>query len=786
MDQPAAYRILINGIVQGVGFRPFIYSLAGRYQLTGWVRNTSGGVEIEVHGPEWKLEDFVTSIHQETPPLARIESIHKEAIQAGGYEDFQIQSSRSIEGDFQPISPDVSICEDCLQELFTPADFRYRYPFINCTNCGPRFTIIKDIPYDRPKTTMAGFALCPKCKQEYQDPLNRRFHAQPVACSDCGPHIWLEKPTLKSQDYVSGDRAMDLTRQFLSEGKIAAIKGLGGFHLACDAENSAAIATLRERKNRPAKPLAVMMPDLESVQKYCLVSDQEIHLLQSPQRPILLLERNPDHPLPENIAPGQKTLGVMLPYTPLHYLLFSDLDRFPDAPYQVLIMTSANFRGNPILTENDQVREQLQEIADFYLFHNRDIYIHCDDSVIRLPSLSEKDDKRAYPIRRSRGYAPQPLKSPIKSSSLLAVGAELKNTFCLTRQSYAFLSQHMGDLKNLQTLTSFEESIFHFEKLFRIEPTLLVHDLHPDYLSTRYALERAEKEDLPTLAVQHHHAHIASCLADNNDSGDKQVLGLAFDGIGYGDDGAIWGGEILLADYQSYQRLGHLEYFPLPGGDLAIREPWRIGLGLLSHLEIPWENNLPPVAYAQHLPETIPGVSPLTVLQNQLATRTNTLYTSSMGRLFDAVSALIGLCQTISYEGQAAIELEALADPAETGIYPTHITPDHEILLSPLISSLLADLRAGQSIPVISARFHNTLAALVLELAQRVKQDRDLNRVALSGGVWQNINLLNQSVQKLSAAGFQVLTHHQVPANDGGIALGQAIIGQKTLSVEDD
>ena len=780
-----AYRIRIKGIVQGVGFRPFIYGLAIRYQLQGWVRNTSGGVEIEISGPHDQLEYFLSSIVHETPPLAQIESVYKDPIQGNEYEGFQILESHTVVGDYQPISPDVSICQDCLQELFTPSDFRFRYPFINCTNCGPRFTIIKNIPYDRPETTMWDFTLCPVCKAEYENPLDRRFHAQPVACPECGPEIWIESPSQPKSQRIAGDQALLLTQQALSEGKIAAIKGLGGFHLACDAENPAAVAALRERKNRPAKPLAVMMPDLDTIRRFCDLSDEQAALLASPQCPILLLDENPDHPLPEGIAPGQNTLGVMLPYTPLHYLLFSNQDQFPQAPYQALVMTSANIRGNPILTKNEEVREQLDQIADVFLFHNRQIHIHCDDSVFRAAASGDNQADLFFPVRRSRGYAPQPLTSPRSGPSVLAVGAELKNTFCLTKENNAFLSQHLGDLKNLQTLTSFRHSIDHFATLFRIELSLLVRDLHPDYLSTSYALEYHHRFDTPLLGVQHHHAHIASCLADNNDPGHEPVIGMAFDGIGYGDDGEIWGGEVLLADYRSYQRFGHLEYFPLPGGDLAIKEPWRIGLALLHHLGIPWDQSFPVVAYAQSLEEGLPGVKPIDVLQNQLISQINTPLTSSIGRLFDGVASLLGVRQTISYEGQAAIELEALADPDEDGAYPLEVSAENIINLSALISGLLHDFQLGVQVPTLSARFHNTLAALVLELAQRARQEHSLNRVALSGGVWQNMSLLTKSIHFLSREGFQVLTHHHVPPNDGGISFGQAVVGQEFLSGED-
>ncbi|NQS91350.1 MAG: carbamoyltransferase HypF [Chloroflexi bacterium] len=782
MNPPTAFRILINGIVQGVGFRPFIYNLAIQNDLKGWVRNTSGGVEIEVSGPLTQLDKFLTSITSEAPPLSKIDTIRHETISPDGHETFQIHHSRIIEGGFQPISPDVSICDDCLRELFSPTDFRYRYPFINCTNCGPRFTIIKDIPYDRPKTTMAEFSLCRICEAEYSDPSNRRFHAQPVACPSCGPQIWLEFSPGEEKNEI-GESALIQTQKFLTEGKIVAVKGLGGFHLACDGENSAAIQRLRARKNRPHKPLAVMMPDLATVKKYCQLSTAEGDLLGSPQRPILLLDRLPGSTLPENIAPGQNSIGVMLPYTPLHYLLFSEQNHFPEAPYSVLVMTSANFSGNPILTRNQQVRDQLKDIADAFLFHNREIHIHCDDTVARVYKDQSEEKKLWYPIRRSRGYAPQPFISPLGGESVLGVGAELKNTFCITRDNYAFLSQHIGDLKNYETLLSFQEGITHFEGLFRTKPHLLAADLHPDYLSTRYAQERAEREDLPLLSIQHHHAHIAACLADNQYLEEEPVIGMAFDGVGYGDDGRIWGGEFLIADYQEYTRAGALEYFPLPGGDLAIREPWRIGLSILHQVGIPWEEDIPSVSYAKSISESMPGLIPIDVVKQQLTTGTNAPMTSSIGRLFDAVASLTGVCQTISYEGQAAIELEALADPSEIGLYSLDISNENLFRPIPLLNGILADTRKGENISIISARFHNSLAELVLQMALRLKKSHHLTKVALSGGVWQNMSLLDKSIKKLELAGFQVFIHQQIPTNDGGISLGQAVIGQKILTV---
>jgi len=586
----------------------------------------------------------------------------------------------------------------------------------------------------------------------------------------------------KPKPEVSRDEALLLAQDLLSEGKIGTIKGLGGFHLACDAENAAAIETLRSRKGRPDKPLAVMMPDLDTVRKYCQLSPEEEELLISRERPILLLDRKPGSTLPNSIAPGQNTIGVMLPYTPLHYLLFSHKMSYPEAPYSVLVMTSANFSGNPILTQNDQVQELLGTITDFYLLHNRDIHIHCDDTVARVPDSSELELKSLYPIRRSRGYAPAPISSPFSGNSILAGGAELKNAFCLIKDQYAFLSQHIGDLKNFETLTAYQNSISHYESLFRVRPELLVYDLHPDYLSTRYILERAEEDNLPTLPVQHHHAHIASCLADNNYQAEEPVIGISFDGVGYGADGKIWEGEFLVADYQSYTRAGHLEYFPLPGGDLAVKEPWRTAVSLINNARIPLNSNLLSVAYAQSLPESIPGASALSILEGQLKTGTNAPQPSSMGRLFDGVSSLLGICHQISYEGQAAIELEALADPSESGFYSLAITQDLIFQPGPIIAEILADLDQGCNIPTISARFHNTISQLVLEVALKLKSIHDLNKVALSGGVWQNMSLLRISYRALQKAGFEVFVHKQVPANDGGLSLGQAVIGQRFLS----
>ena len=768
-------RIHITGIVQGVGFRPFVYGLAKHYQLKGWVRNTSAGVDIEVDGERDVLETFVNALRDKAPPLSRIDELTASFGPANGFRSFDILHSESVEGAFQPISPDVSICEDCLRELLDPSDRRYRYPFINCTNCGPRFTIIKDIPYDRPKTTMAPFPMCPDCESEYLDPLDRRFHAQPVACPVCGPNVWLER----QDNGVVGklakrDAAVLATRKLLEEGRILAIKGLGGFHLACNAVDGKAVRELRTRKLRVDKPFALMMPDIETVERHCFVTNTERALLLSASRPIVLLNRRPDSPIARDCAPGQDTLGVMLPYTPLHYLI---LDRGPltedsvdevihRPPATVLVMTSGNISEEPIATDNDEARERLASLADAFLMHDRDIHVRCDDSVVRVL------EEQVYPIRRSRGYSPFPVKLPFEAPPLLAVGPELKNTFCITNHGYAFLSHHIGDMENYETLQSFEQGIGHFQKLFRVKPEAIVYDLHPDYLSTRYALQRAGEENLPTIGVQHHHAHIAACMADHGLDGSHPVIGLAFDGTGYGDDGAIWGGEVLVADYNSYQRVSHLDYFPLPGGDAAIKKPARTALALLWALGLDWDPALAPVAGF--------CAEDRTTLRTQLERKINTPMTSSVGRLFDAAAALAGVRQSVNYEAQAAIEFEALADENESGMYL--FQQEQGVMnVKNAVETLIADVLANVPVPVISARFHNGMAQMVLDICRSLRTSRNIEEVALSGGVWQNITLLRRTLSLLRNDGFVVYIHQQVPANDGGLSLGQAVVAVARL-----
>jgi hydrogenase maturation protein HypF len=766
-------RIHITGIVQGVGFRPFVYGLAMHYGLRGWVVNTSAGVDIEVDGPTDVLGRFVSDLKTAAPPLSHIDTLSAIDTAPNGFTEFSIRHSVAREGDFQPISPDIAICDDCLREMRDPNDRRYRYPFINCTNCGPRFTIIKDIPYDRPLTTMAQFEMCPDCAAEYADPLNRRFHAQPVACPQCGPRVWLvtQEAGGKRHDGIRNTRdTIEEARRLLRDGKIIAVKGLGGFHLACDATNDEAVAELRRRKGRVDKPFALMAADVESIESYGVVTPEERALLESRQRPIVLLNQRTNHPtdkpISPHVAPGQMTLGFMLPYTPLHYLLFSD--QRSAVRGQPLVMTSGNLSEEPIATDHEEALTRLAALADAFLLHDRDIHVRCDDSVVRVFG------ERELPIRRSRGYAPFPVKLPFEAKPTLAVGAELKNTFCVTRGEYAFLSHHIGDMENYETLRSFEDGVAHFERLFRIKPEVMAYDLHPNYLATRYALERAERDGIRAIGVQHHHAHIAACMAENGLSGERPVIGVALDGTGYGTDGAIWGGEFLIADYRGFDRAAHLAYVPLPGGDAATHNVYRVALSYLRHAGIEWTDDLAPVQAARSIERA--------AIAKQIESGLNAPPTSSMGRLFDAVASMAGVRQSVNYEGQAAIEFEAMGGGVETGSWTLRVEVGRAadgsriIETAPLIRSAVEDVRAGVPASIISARFHNSLAAMVCEVCVAIRDERSLNEVALSGGVWQNVTLLRKTLDLLRDEGFTVYTHRSVPPNDGGLALGQAII----------
>jgi len=750
--------VKIRGIVQGVGFRPFIYHLAKHYDLKGWVLNSSNGVEIKVTGNPDSLKSFLDEIKQNPPSLARIDTFETNQETNQDFINFEIRMSESKEGEFIPVSPDICTCDECLQELVNPADRRYRYPFINCTNCGPRFTIIQDIPYDRPLTTMSEFEMCEDCKKEYDDPENRRFHAQPIACPKCGPHISL---SIQNTEVAENDDALRLARNCIKKGEILAIKGLGGYHLVCNATDSEAVKKLRNRKKRSDKPFALMAYSLEQVSKYCEISVEEKILLESMERPIVLLEKKNDSDIVFDVAPGQRSLGIMLPYTPLHYLLLEPEIGFPD----LLVMTSGNMSDEPIAYQNDEAEIRINSIADSFLKHNRQIQMRVDDSVTRIINDGP------YILRRSRGYAPNSFPFPYPNPSILATGAELKNTFCLTRENLAFLSHHIGDLENLETYSAFEESISHFEKLFRIDPKIIACDLHPNYLATRYGIARAEKENKKLLLIQHHHAHLAACIAENRPLLKNPIIGLCFDGTGLGTDQAIWGGEALIGNLSQYNRRFHLKYVPLPGGDISIRIPARMALTNLWANNIEWDTVFPPsldLCFEEK-----------TALRIQLTKGINSPPTSSMGRLFDAVASFIGVRHRVNYEGQAAIEMESMVDSSILDYYSFDLVNDL-IDPAPLWNQLVLDFLANIPPFVMASKFHNSISQLCLTLCQVINKETGITTVALSGGVWQNKELITKTISLLQKNKFEVLWHSKIPTNDGGIAFGQACIAANT------
>ena len=746
----------ITGIVQGIGFRPFIYNLAQKHLLRGWVLNNEKGVFIDAEGEDRNLDQFIQEIPKFAPPLARIETFQIRHLEPSGYATFEIRKSEEAQEKFTLISPDVAICDQCLSELLSPQNFRYRYPFINCTLCGPRFTIIQDIPYDRHKTTMAPFIMCPVCQKEYEDPSDRRFHAQPNACSACGPSLRLED---KEGNEVLGD-PIEETLGFLAKGRIVAIKGLGGFHLAGDAKNQGAVSSLRSRKFREDKPFAVMCRNLEEVREHCEVNEEEEKLLLAVERPIVILRKKKNSSIAHTVAPYQETLGVMLPYSPLHHLLL-------DGPLKTLVMTSGNVSDEPISYKNEEAFHHLSKIADYFLFHNREIHMRCDDSVTRIV------EGNPYILRRSRGYAPSPIKLSFPLGMILACGGELKNTFCLTRGQYAFMSHHIGDLENLETLTSFEEGIGHFKKLFYIEPKVVAYDLHPDYLSTQYALSIP---NIQKIGIQHHHAHIISAMVENGIEGD--VIGVALDGTGFGLDGTLWGGEFIRANLRDFDRLAHLKRVPMPGGSMAIKEPWRMAMVYLSE------------AFGEEATKLRIGLTKRIdfqkwdILKKAVEKKINTPWTSSMGRLFDAVSSLLSIRDEVHYEGQAAIELEMIADHGvkdEYLFYTEKYQSPMAIDPTEMIRGIVRDLTDGVFSSKISGKFHRTIVRLIIETCEAIRSKDRLNRVVLSGGVFQNILLLSLVTEGLRSSGFDVYTHHLVPTNDGGISLGQAVIAHMRL-----
>ena len=768
--------IEVRGIVQGVGFRPFVYKLAHSLGLSGYVFNSSSGVTIEIEGGETELNTFLETLRDAPPQLAAIAAIEVSEAPARGVTEFVILASKEEPGAFSLVSPDAGTCDACWRDFGDPSNRRFGYPFTNCTHCGPRYTIIQDIPYDRATTTMAGFTMCAECAAEYADPNDRRFHAQPNACGRCGPSLELVAPGASLADCTFADRdslaIIHKARALLRAGSILAVKGLGGFLLACDAANDAAVAELRRRKRRSDKPFALMARDLASVRRICTVSAEDEAALLDVRRPIVVLPRLAVAAVSAEVAPGNDTLGVMLPYTPLHYLLFSDS---PDAPseHTALVMTSGNLSEEPIVISNAEALHRLDGVADWFLLHNRDIATRVDDSVVRT------FEGRERVLRRSRGFVPQTIDLGIEMQEVLAFGAELKNTFCLTKDRYAILSQHIGDLENYETMQFFEQTLANLKRIFRVAPRAVAYDLHPGYWSTRMALASSIERK---IGVQHHHAHIASCMAENHLRG--KVIGVAFDGTGFGTDGKIWGGEFLVADFAGFTRRAHLRYLPMPGGDAAVRQPWRMALSYLRDV------------FGPELPARVASFRGVTekqiaLVDAMLSKRINTVETSSCGRLFDAVAALLGIASEVTFEGQAAIALETAAARArpnlDTEAYPFRIdgptSPDAPMTvdLRQSIAAIANDAAHGRPAEESSAQFHNTLAAAIVEVCQLIRQGDGLDRVCLSGGTFQNLYLLERTIVKLRRRGFAVFQHALVPANDGGIALGQAVIANELL-----
>jgi hydrogenase maturation protein HypF len=759
----------VTGIVQGVGFRPFVYRLATEERLAGFVLNDEHGVLIEVQGPPRGIDRFMARLRAEAPPLARVDGIAVSDADVGEGETFMIVESRRAGEADALISPDTATCGDCLAELHDPGDRRHRYPFINCTNCGPRFTIVRDVPYDRPLTTMASFGMCGACQLEYEDPANRRFHAQPNACPECGPRARLVDAELEPAESAGALDAVQATAMHLAAGAIVAIKGLGGFHLACDASDELAVAALRERKHREHKPFALMVPGLDAAASMVRLGAQERSLLCSLQRPIVLAPRRQGAKVAQAVAPASAELGVMLPYTPLHDLLLGDFGMLAGRDAG-LVMTSGNVSDEPIAYLDEDALERLRGIADLFLIHDRPIKTRTDDSVVRVVGTGSR--LRVLTLRRSRGYVPGHLKLPVAAAvPVLACGAEQKNTFCVAKGSRAWVGHHIGDLEHYPTLRAFEQGIAHFERLFAVEPALVAHDLHPDYLSSTYALQRPNVE---LVAVQHHHAHLAACLAEHGRT--ERALGAIFDGTGYGLDGTVWGGELLAGDLRSFERLGSLWPVRLPGGAAAIREPWRMAFAWLAE--------------AFGAPQKLPALLAPAVDEHAWKTMANVATsaelsptTSSVGRLFDAVGALCGICERASYEGQAAVELEAAAARAIwRASYEIEVSDELVIDPRAALRAIAADLSDSTPVASVAAGFHDALAAATVIACLRAAERHGLETVVLSGGVFQNRLLLEDVIAALEREGLEVLTPARLPPNDGGIAFGQAAVAAATLA----
>lgn len=764
-------RIHITGIVQGVGFRPFVYNLAATHDLKGYCLNDSEGVVIEAEGAH--LDEFIRDLTLKAPPLSKIETITVTGSIERGFNGFTIRESVAVAGKSVLVSPDISICEDCLRELFDPADRRHLYPFINCTNCGPRYSIVKDIPYDRPRTTMARFTLCPECSGEYHDPSNRRFHAQPNACKKCGPKVWLSNRDGSEIDAGENFSAIKEGQRLLKEGRILAIKGLGGFHLACDASNDDAVKRLREKKRRSFikggssnKPFAVMSQDIESIKSFALIDSKEEEALKDRTRPIVLLRKSAST-LSAHVAPGNSRYGVMLPYTPLHFLLFHE------GGFKALVMTSGNLSDEPIVISNEEALTRLSSIADCMLLHDRDIYMRVDDSIIRV------DNGVRRVLRRARGFTPDAIPLGGEMDEIFAAGPLLKNTFTITKGHNAIVGQHIGDLENVDALEFYKETLRNLQNTFKAEPRAVALDMHPDYMSSAFAREYAEDYGIKIdriIPVQHHHAHIASVMAEHGLT--DEVIGIALDGTGLGTDGEVWGGEFLVSSRSSFTRSAHLSYVRLPGGDAAVREPWRMALSyLVASFGENAEKEAPFFFERREAKEAA-------IVKKMVETGLNSPLTSSAGRLFDAVASIIGLKDRISFEAEAAIELESIAEIRE-GLtpYPFGIKNCSPAIIetAPLIRAIVEDVRGGGSKGEISGRFHLTMAETIVAVAKGIRGETGITKTALSGGVFQNATLLSLALERLEAAGFKCYTNERVPANDGGVSLGQAIVAWEKI-----
>ena len=756
-DPVVRRRVQVTGLVQGVGFRPFVWREATALGLTGWVGNDDAGVLLEAEGPLPAVEALLAALRR-PPPLARVHSVGTTDLPPTGGRDFTVTASTSTGAARTLVAPDTATCDACLAELADPRDRRHGHPFLSCTDCGPRFTVVEALPYDRARTTMAPFPLCDACAAEYADPADRRFHAEPVCCPDCGPRLRLLDAAGRP---VPTGEPLTAAAALLRSGAVVAVKGVGGYHLAVDATDAAAVARLRVRKRRPHRPFALLLADLDAVERLCLPEPLHLTLLTDPARPVVVVPRRPGAEVADAVAPDGGPLGVMLPYTPMHTLLAA-------AAARPLVLTSANAAGEPLVTDDADALERLAGVADAYLVHDRLIAARADDSVVAVAA------GRVLPLRRSRGRvpAPVPLRVPAPAP-VLACGAALKNTVTLVRGDRAFVSAHVGDLGDLATQQAYAAAVEHLQRVVGVDPQVLAHDLHPDYPSTRYALDRpAERR----IGVQHHHAHVASCLADNDHPG--PVIGVAFDGLGLGPDGTAWGGEFLLADLAAARRVAHLAPVVLPGGDAAAREPWRMAL---AHLDAEFGDDLPDGLAVQqrHADRWV-------AVRSVARAGVNSPPTTSAGRLFDAVSALLGVRDVVTYEGQAAVELELAADPAEHGSYPVPVDDEQpaQVRVGALVRALTADLLAGVAPAVLAARFHHSLAQVVGEVCGRLRDEHGLGTVALSGGVFCNALLLGRTVSRLEADGFTVLTHRDVPANDGGLSLGQAAVAAAVLAAE--